>query len=71
VNVLEKYNVELDEDIFNTNAPEGYTKLTLSDILPLIPVKVKAGLGGLCIIPVGFVFWKRRRRKRAKANRHE
>ncbi len=71
VNVLEKYNVELDEDIFDTNAPEGYTKLTLSDILPLIPVKVKAGLGGLCIIPAGLIFWKKRRRKRTKANRHE
>lgn len=71
VNTFGEYNIELDEDIFNTNPPEGYTELTLSDILPLIPVKVKAGLGGLCIIPAGFIFWKRFRRKRAKANRHE
>ncbi len=71
VNVLEKYNVEFYEDIFNTNAPEGYTELGLSDLLPLIPVKVKAGLGSLCIIPAGFVFWKRSRKKRTKANQHE
>ena len=70
VNTFGEYNIELDEDIFDTNPPEGYTELTLSDILPFIPVKVKAGLGGLCIIPAGFVFWKKRR-KRAKANRHE
>jgi len=68
VNVLEKYNVEFDEDIFNTNAPEGYTELGLSDLLPLIPVKVKAGLGGLCIIPAGFIFWNKRRRKKRAAN---
>jgi len=71
VNVLEKYNVELDEDIFNTNAPEGYTKFTLSDILPFIPVEAKAGVAGLGIVPAGLIFWKRRRRKRAKAGRHE
>lgn len=68
VNTFGDYNIELDEDIFNTNPPEGYTELTLSDILPLIPVKVKAGLGGLCILPAGFIFWKKRRRKKRAAN---
>ena len=64
VNVLEKYNVELDEDIFNTNAPEGYTELGLSDLLPFIPMEAKAGAAGLGLVPVGIVFWKRRRRKK-------
>jgi len=68
VNVLEKCDVELDEDIFSTDPPEGYTELTLSDILPLIPVEAKAGLVGLGIIPAGFIFWKRRRRKKAAAH---
>jgi len=64
VNVLDKYNIELDEDIFNTNPPEDYTELTLSDILQVIPVEAKAGLAGLAIAPAGFFFWRRRRRKR-------
>ena len=67
VNVLEKYNVELDEDIFNTNAPEGYTELGLSDLLPFIPIEAKAGLAGLGIVPAGFVVWKRRRKKKKTA----
>jgi outer membrane lipoprotein-sorting protein len=65
VNTMGEYNVELDEEIFDTNPPEGYTELTLSDILPLIPVEAKAGLVGLGILPAGFIFWKKRRRKRA------
>jgi hypothetical protein len=67
VNTLGEYNVELDEDIFNTNPPEGYTELGLSDILPLIPVEAKAGIVGLSVVPAGFVVWKRRRRKRPTA----
>ncbi|MCP4609135.1 MAG: hypothetical protein GY845_10530 [Planctomycetes bacterium] len=68
VNVLDKYNVELDENIFDINPPEGYTEITLSDILLLIPVEAKAGVAGLGIIPAGFVVWKRRRRKKAAAD---
>jgi len=68
VNTFGEYNIELDEAIFDTNPPEDYTELTLSDILPFIPVKVKAGLGGLCIIPAGFVFWKKRRKKKTTVN---
>ena len=70
VNVLDKYNVELDEDIFDTKPPEGYTEFTLSDILQMIPVEVKAGVAGLGIIPAGFVVWKRRRRKKAANTPH-
>jgi hypothetical protein len=74
VNILDKYNVELDEAVFDTNAPEGYTEFTLSDILPLIPVEAKAGLVGLgvspCIIPAGFIVWKRHRKKKTMANQH-
>jgi len=61
VNTFHDYNVELQEDIFDTNPPEGYTELTLSDILPFIPIEAKAGLVGLGFVPAGFVFWKRRR----------
>jgi hypothetical protein len=67
INVLDKYNVELDEAIFDTSIPEGYTEFTISDILHLIPVEAKAGLAGLFIAPAGFIFW-RRRRKRAATN---
>ena len=66
VNTLGEYNVELDEDIFDTQPPEGYTELTLSDILPFIPVEAKAGAAGLGIIPTGLIFWKRHKRKKIK-----
>jgi len=65
VNVLDKYDIELDEDIFDTKPPEGYTEVTLSDILQVIPTEAKAGLVGLGIIPAGFVLWRRQKRKRA------
>jgi hypothetical protein len=68
VNTFGDYNVELDKDIFDTNPPEGYTELTLSDILHLIPVEAKAGLAGLGILPAGFFFWKKRRRKKGTPN---
>jgi hypothetical protein len=63
VNVLDKYNIEFDEDIFDTKPPEDYTELTLSDILKVIPGEAKAGLVGLGIAPAGFVFWRRRRKR--------
>ena len=63
VNVVEKYDVELDEKIFDTDVPEGYTEFGLSDILPFIPIEAKAGLAGLGILPAGFLIWKRRRKK--------
>ena len=68
VNVVEKYDVELDDKIFDTDVPEGYTEFGLSDILPFIPVKAKAGLAGLGIIPAGLIFWRRRGRKKRTAN---
>ncbi len=56
-------------NIFDTKPPEGYTELTLSDILPFIPLKVKAGITGLglgfFIIPAGFIVRKKRRKKKA------
>ncbi|KPK38600.1 MAG: hypothetical protein AMJ65_12640 [Phycisphaerae bacterium SG8_4] len=63
VNTLGEYNIELDEGIFSTDPPEGYAELTLTDILPLVPLEAKAGLAGLGMIPVGLIVWKRRRRK--------
>ena len=65
VNVLDEYNIAIDEGIFDSEPPEGYTEITLSDILRFIPMEAKAGVVGLGIIPPGFVFWKRRRRKSA------
>jgi hypothetical protein len=68
VNTLGQYNVEIDEETFDTNPPEGYTELTLSDILPFIPIEAKVGVAGLGIIPAGLIVWKRRRRKKRAAN---
>jgi hypothetical protein len=65
VNIVEKCDVELDEEIFSTDPPEGYTELTLTDLLPLIPVEAKAGLVGLGAVPTGLIIWKRRRRKKS------
>ncbi len=63
VNTLGEYNVEIDEAVFDISPPEGYTELTLSDILSVIPPQAKAGLVGLGILPVGFLAWKRRRKR--------
>jgi len=74
VNTFSDYNIELDEDIFDTHPPEGYTELTLTDILPFIPLEVKAGITGLglCffIIPTGFIVRKRQKRKKLTAHKH-
>ena len=69
VNTFGDYNIELDASIFATSAPEGYTEVTLVDILQLIPAEAKAGLAGLGIAPVGFIVWKRRRGKKAAAGK--
>jgi len=68
VNTFGDYNIELDEDIFDTKPPEGYTELTLSDILQVIPAEAKAGAAAMGIIPAGLIFWKRRRRKKTNAD---
>jgi hypothetical protein len=69
INTFGNFNIELDEKIFDIAPPEGYTEITLSDILRLVPIEAKAGIAGLCIAPAGFVVW-RRRRKRAATNPH-
>ena len=53
-----EYHQEVQEELFDPNIPDDYTELKLTDLMP-----VKAGLVGLGIIPVGFVFWKRIRKK--------
>jgi len=72
INTFGDYNIDLDEGIFDTTIPEGYTEITLSDILPFIPLKVKAGITGLglgfFIIPAGFIARKKRRRKKEATN---
>ena len=60
-----KWNAELPEGIFKPNIPDDYTELKVTDF---IPAEAKAGLVGLVAIPAGFVFWKKRRAK--KANRY-
>ena len=67
VNTFGDFNIELDENIFNTTPPEGYTELTLSDILKVVPAEAKVGAAAMGIIPAGFVIW-RRQRKKTKAN---
>jgi len=57
-----RWNVEIPADMFDPNIPDDYTELKATDF---IPTEAKAGLLGLGIIPVGIVFWRRRRRKRA------
>jgi len=62
VNTFGDYNVEFDARIFDVNVPEGYTEITLVDVLKLIPAEAKVGMAGLGIVPAGLIFWKRRRR---------
>lgn len=67
-NTLGDYNIELDEAIFDTTVPEGYSELTVSDILSLVPTKIKAGAItaglGIILIPTGFISWRRHNRKK-------
>ena len=67
VNVVEKYDAELDEKIFDTDVPEDYAELGLSDIFPFIPIEAKAGAAGLGILPAGLIILKRRRKRRNAA----
>ena len=69
VNVLKDYNVELGEENFDTNIPEGYTELTLSDFIPVKASLVGLGIGS-CMIPAGFIFWRRRRKKKMTDKQH-
>jgi hypothetical protein len=64
INTFGDFNIELDENIFNTTPPEGYTELTLSDILKVVPAEAKAGAAAVGIIPAGLVVWRRRRKKK-------
>jgi hypothetical protein len=67
VNTLEDFNIEIDDNIFDTNPPKDYTQVTISDILQMVPTEAKAGAAAMGIIPVGLIVW-RRRRKRAAIN---
>jgi hypothetical protein len=62
-----EYHQEAQEELFDPNIPDDYTEFKLTD---LIPAEAKAGLVGLGIAPIGFVFWRRRRRKRAAVSRN-
>jgi hypothetical protein len=67
INTFGDYNVELDAGIFDMAVPEGSTEITLVDMLRLVPTEAKAGLAGLGLVPAGFIFWKKRRSKKAVA----
>jgi hypothetical protein len=60
-----QWNAELPEGIFEPNIPDDYTEFKITDV---IPTKAEAGFVGLGIVPMVFIFWKRRKRKRATAN---
>ncbi|MHC4434511.1 MAG: hypothetical protein ACYTBS_21955 [Planctomycetota bacterium] len=62
-----EYHQEVREELFEPNIPDDYTEFTLTD---LIPAKAKAGLAGIGLLPMGFVFWRRRRRRRITASRN-
>ena len=66
INTFGDYNTQFDENVFNVNPPEGYTEITLSDILKLVPAKAKVGAAALGIVPAGFIVWRKRRRNRVK-----
>jgi hypothetical protein len=57
-----EYHEEAREELFKPDIPDDYTEFKLTDF---IPAEAKAGLVGLGILPAGFLFWKKRRRKRA------
>lgn len=61
-----QWNAEMPDGIFDPNIPDDYTELKATDF---VPAEAKAGLVGLGIIPVGFVFWRGRRRKREATHR--
>ncbi len=56
---LESYNVELEEKLFRTEIPEGYTEFKFTDFVP-----GKLTLAGLGILPVGAIAWRRRRARK-------
>ena len=62
-----EYHQEAQEELFDPNIPDDYTEFKLTD---LIPAEAKAGLGALCIIPAGLVFWKRIRKKKTPDSEH-
>jgi hypothetical protein len=59
---LESYNVKLDEKLFSTEIPEGYTEFKLTDV-----IGGKLALAGLGIVPVGALAWRRHRIRNYKA----
>jgi len=55
-----QWNAELPEGIFEPNIPDDYTGFDVADF---IPSKVKTGVVGMGMIPVGLILWRRRKRK--------
>jgi len=63
-----QWDAEIPEGTFEPNIPDDYTETNLTD---LIPAKAKAGLVGLGILPIGIIFWRRRKRKKTKAKLYQ
>ncbi|MHC4334017.1 MAG: hypothetical protein ACYSUV_09745 [Planctomycetota bacterium] len=55
--IFESYGIELDEAIFEPNIPADYTPLDFN--LLSSGKTAKAGLVGVCAIPLGLVAWKK------------
>ena len=63
-----EYDVELDAELFEPNIPADYKPLDFNLLSSL--KNAKGGLLGVCMIPAGFIIWRRFRRKRTRANQH-
>ncbi len=67
INSFVEFNRQFDPNVFDPNIPDDYTEFKVTD---LVPTEVKAALVGMGIIPMGFMFWRRRKRKRATVSRN-
>ncbi|UCE48254.1 MAG: hypothetical protein JSW47_21970, partial [Phycisphaerales bacterium] len=59
-----RWNADIPEGIFDPNIPDDYTRITITDF---IPAEAKAGLVGMGIIPIGFIVWRRRQKRKKTA----
>lgn len=62
-----QWDAEIPEGTFEPNIPDDYAEINLTDF---IPAKAKAGLVGLGILPIGIIFWRRRKRKKMTTKQH-
>ena len=67
VNFIEQYDANIDESVFDISIPEGYTELTISDVLSIVPTSVKTGVVGaglgVILVPAGFFTFRKRKKR--------